>query len=88
MAISLLKNFIFCLHILIDKACEAFCSWLWPERKTCVDLKENTFITKSGTEVAEMIRKREVTVEKVVQAYIKRLNEVIVGLWITHSNLF
>ena len=53
-----------------------------------MDLKENFFITKSGTEVAEMIRKREVTVEKVVQAYIKRLNEVIVGLWITRSNLF
>lgn len=75
-AISLLKNVFIILHILIDKAVEAFYSWLWHERKTCVALRENFFITKSATDIAAIIRRRELTAYHVVRAYIQRLNEV------------
>lgn len=74
--ISLLKNVFIILHILIEKAVEAFYSWLWQERKACVELRENFFVTKSATDIAEIIRKRELTAYHVVQAYINRLNEV------------
>lgn len=76
-AISLLKNVFIILHILIDRVLEAFFSWLWNERKTCVELRENFFLTKSATDIAAVIRTRELTAYHVVQAYIKRMNEVI-----------
>lgn len=75
-AISLLKNFFIILHILIDKAVEGFYSWLWNERKTCVELRDNFFVTKSATDIAEIIRRRELTAYHVVQAYIQRMNDV------------
>lgn len=74
--LSLLKNLFIIIHILIDKSVEAFCSWLRNERKSCVELRENFFITKSATDIAEIIRKREMTAYHVVQAYIQRMNEV------------
>lgn len=73
---SLLKNLFILLHILIDKAVEAFYGWLWPQRKTCPELKEDFFISKSATDIAEMIRRREVSAFDVVRAYIKRIHQV------------
>lgn len=76
MAISLLKNIFVIIHILIDRAVEYVLNWYWNERKNCVELRENFFITKSATDIADIIRRRELTVYHVVKAYIDRTNQV------------
>lgn len=75
-AISLLKNVFIILHILIDLAVESAFNWFWNERKNCVELRENFFVTKSATDIAEIIRKRELTAYHVVKCYIDRTNQV------------
>lgn len=78
-AMSLLKNFVILVHIVVDYVLEWIGAWWWPDRKACVPLRDNFFVMKSGVEIAEMIRQRKVTVKEVVRAYIDRLNEVSVG---------
>lgn len=73
---SLLVNFIYIIRLLVDKFVD-FCleSYLGDKRK-CPALRKDFFVTKSATEIAEMIRNQEIKVYQVVNAYINRLIEI------------
>lgn len=64
------------LHNWIAKFIELIFPWLFKERQICATLQEDLFVTKSAVEIAELIRKRERTATEVVQAYIRRLQQV------------
>lgn len=45
-------------------------------QKSCVEIRENVFVTKAAIDLAELIRTRKVTAQDVIQAYINRLDKV------------
>lgn len=72
---SLLVNFIYIIRLLVDKTVDTALEWYLGEKKRCPDLKKDFFVTKSAVEVAEMIRKGDVTSYQVVNAYVNRIIE-------------
>lgn len=63
--------------ILRDKLSERFLEWYFGEKKSCPRLtEENSFLAKSAVELAAMIRRREISSTKLIQATINRINEV------------
>lgn len=73
-AISVLRNCLVILHLLVDFALEFFLGWYHGERKMCPALDEkHTFLEKSAVELATMIRNKKVTAYDVVKAYIDRI---------------
>ncbi|XP_059608463.1 fatty-acid amide hydrolase 2 [Phlebotomus argentipes] len=73
---GIFTQIIIILHILIDKVLETVLEWYWKEKKTCSSLRENFFVSKSATEIANLIRNGELTSYQVVKAYIDRMREV------------
>ena len=75
MAWSLLINFIYIVRMLFDKLIEIILEKYWGEKKQCLQLKKDFFITKSAVEIASMIKSKQLTSHQVVKAYCDRMNE-------------
>lgn len=73
-----LHYFVSLFLVLKDKLVEAALSWYFGEKKSeCPPLTEdNRFLAKSAIELAQMIRNGDITSYKLVDACIKRMNEV------------
>lgn len=72
---SLLINFFYIIRLLVDKLVDAILEWYLGEKRVCPDLKKDFFVTKSAVEIAELIRNKEITAYRVVNAYINRIIE-------------
>ena len=78
MMYSVLVNFVYIVRLLVDKTVDYFLELYLNtvyDKKRCPDLKKDFFITKSGVEIAELIRNEEITCYQVVNAYINRIIE-------------
>lgn len=75
---SALHYFVSLFLVLKDKAVEAALAWYFGEKQSeCPPLNDgNRFLSKSAVELAQMIRNGEITSYKLVDAVIKRMNEV------------
>lgn len=73
-----LHYFVSLFLVLKDKAVEAALLWYFGEKKAeCPPLSDdNQFLSKSAVELAQMIRNGEITSYKLVEACVKRMNEV------------
>lgn len=76
LAWHLLFQVIAIAHLIKNFLLELILGWYLGERKTCPALKGDTFLTKSAIDLAQMIRKRELTSTKLVQACINRIHDV------------
>lgn len=72
---SLLVNFVYIIRLLVDKAVDTALEWYLGDKKKCPNLKKDFFVTKSAVEIAELIRKQNVTCYQVVNAYVNRIIE-------------
>jgi fatty acid amide hydrolase 2 len=72
---SVLMNFFYIIRLLVDKLVDAVLEYWWGEKRQCPDLKKDFFVTKSAVEIAELIRNKDITAYKVVNAYINRIIE-------------
>lgn len=73
-----LHYFVSLFLVLKDKTVEAALSWYFGAKETvCPPLNDaNRFLSKSAVELAQMIRNGEITSYQLVDACIKRMNEV------------
>lgn len=63
--------------IIKDKICEISLNWYFGDKKSCPPLKnEYTFLAKSATELANLIKNGELKAVDLVQATIDRMKEV------------
>lgn len=76
LAWHLLFQVIAIAHLIKNFLLELILGWYLGERKTCPALKQNKFLTKSAVDLAQMIRRKEITSTQLVQACIDRINEV------------
>lgn len=76
MAKHLLFFVISIAHSVKNLLLEAVLGWYLGDRKLCPPLKRDRFLMKSATDLAQMIRKKEITSTELVQATIDRINEV------------
>lgn len=72
---SLLVNFFYIIRLLVDKTVDTALEYYLGDKKKCPNLKKDFFVTKSAVEIAELIRKKEISVYQVVNAYINRIIE-------------
>lgn len=74
---KLLSFIISVFLVLKESIVEMILKWYLGEPKSCPPLTgENRFLSKSATELAALIRTGEITSAKLVEATIKRINEV------------
>lgn len=72
---SILVNFVYIIRALVDKVVDMVMESYLGERKRCPNLRKDFFVTKSAVEIAELIRKNDITSYQVVNAYINRIIE-------------
>lgn len=72
---SLLVNILYIIRLLVDKLVETALEYYLGDRKKCPQLKKDFFVTKSAVDIAELIRKKDITSYQVVNAYINRIIE-------------
>lgn len=72
---SILVNFVYIIRALVDKVVDMVMESYLGERKRCPNLRKDFFVTKSAVEIAELIRKKDITSYQVVNAYINRIIE-------------
>jgi fatty acid amide hydrolase 2 len=75
MMMSLLYCLIYFVRSIVDKVVNLALEWYLGEKKICPTLRKDFFIMKSATEIAELIRNRDLTCHEVVNAYINRIIE-------------
>lgn len=75
MAWSLLINFVCIIRMLVEKLVELILEKYWGEKKQCLQLRKDFFVTKSAVEIANLIKTKELTSHQVVKAYCDRMNE-------------
>lgn len=62
--------------MIVDRIAEMILESFWGSKKICPSITENSFITKSATELAMMIRNKQLKSHDVVKAYIDRINQI------------
>lgn len=73
---SLLVNFVYIIRLLVDKVVDTALEWYLGEKnQICPNLRKDFFVTKSAVEIAELIRKKDMTCYQVVNAYVNRIIE-------------
>lgn len=69
--------FINIAHVVKNFLLDLTLGWYLGQRDRCPSLKENHFLKKSAIDLAQMIRKREITSTQLILATIARIKEVI-----------
>lgn len=68
-------NFFYIIRLLVDKIVDTVLEYYLSDKKKCPDMRKDFFVTKSAVEIAELIKKKEISVYQVVNAYINRIIE-------------
>lgn len=72
------------MHLIKNTLSEWILGWYLGERKKCPSLNANNkFLTRSATELAAMIRNKEITSSELVKACINRINEVSIFIHVS-----